>query len=471
MPTFEQTSKLPVDAPTLYDWHARPGAFERLAPPWQQIEVLEQEGGIEDGARLLMKIDQGPLTLRWEARHRDHIEGEQFADEQIRGPFKRWVHTHRFQAVDDSTSRLVDHVDYQLPFGPLGAVFGSIPARDTLERMFAFRHRRTLDDLRRHADSTRPLSIAVTGSHGLIGSAVCAFLSTGGHDVTRLVRNFDQLDDSAVYWSPKSGRIDADGLEGVDAVIHLAGEGVVQPWTDDARRRIRDSRVDGTALLADALAGLDDPPDALLAASSVGYYGDTDGDIFSEDDGPGDGFLSEVAQDWEATTSAASDAGIRTVNMRIGAVLTPRGGTLERMVKAVRFGMAHHFGPGGQFVSWIDIDDVLGAIHFLLMRHDLDGPVNLTAPVPVENRHLMDVIGEVLNRPNIVPVPRRAVEWLTGPGAADETDLASQRVVPTRLEEAGFQFFYDDLLESVAMKFGDLALPPSISADSARPAR
>ena len=459
MARFRQQTRMPVSADALYRWHARPGAFERLAPPWETMETVEATGGIEDGARRVFDIQQGPLSVRWVAEHRDHVEGRQFVDEQVRGPFARWVHTHRFEERGDGQSLLIDDVEYALPGGPLGSLVGGAKTETMLQRMFAFRHRRTADDLRRHAvsDVDGALRVAITGSSGSIGRALAAFLETGGHQVLRLVRDRHRCGDGAIYWSPADGDIDGDALEGIDAVVHLAGEPVQGRWTDDKRRAIEDSRVDGTELLARTLAGLDEPPEVFVSASAIGYYGDTGDAMVDENGALGDGFLSEVCRGWEAAAEPARRAGIRTVWPRFGVVLDPGHGALPEMLHAVKFGMASRLGSGDQYVSWIDIDDAIAAIFMLIRRSDLAGPFNITAPSPVTNRALLSTIGDVVNRPNVVPVPASALQIALGERAAREMVLVSQRAMPTRLEEAGFEFFYGDLEASLQMKLGRLA--------------
>lgn len=235
MPRFEKTSLYPVSAEELYKWHARNGAFERLSPPWDHVRTAHAEGGIEDGALRIMKLKKGPLSLTWEAHHKDHIPGRQFVDVQVKGPFKSWVHTHRFEEAPDEQSRLVDSIEYKLPLGPLGAFFGSSSAEKTLQRMFAFRHRRTGEDLRRHNETPRDLKVAITSTDSSLGNALWAFLSTGGHQVLRI--------------DPTNAPAQTD-LEGLDALIHLP------------------TRQDPSPLLK-TLKALDKPPAALLLLSSA----------------------------------------------------------------------------------------------------------------------------------------------------------------------------------------------------------
>lgn len=458
MPIFEKSLTVDVSSDELYAWHARQGAFERLSPPWDNIEVVRKIGGIEDGAVLVMKLHQGPVSLTWEALHKDHIEGEQFVDEQVRGPFARWIHTHRFEPLGEGRSQLVDRIDYALPMGALGNLAGGWKARGTLDAMFAFRHRRTLEDLHRHkALSSRPLRVGISGASGAVGTALTAFLTTGGHEVIRLVRDKDALGEGAVYWSPVEQEIDAAGLEGLDALVHLAGANVADgAWTPEHRRRVRDSRVEGTGLLARTLAELERPPAVFVSASAIGFYGERGDEVLTEESDPGEGFLAEVCEAWEGATTAAKEAGIRTVNLRIGLVLDPRSGVLERMIPAVKLGLSSRLGSGEQYMSWIDLDDVLGAILFAIKTEALEGVVNLTAPQPVTNRDFVETLASVLGRPALIPVPSAAIEMVMGKQAARETALSSQRVLPTRLQEAGFTFFYPDLGEALAVKLGQV---------------
>jgi ligand-binding SRPBCC domain-containing protein len=244
----ERRSRLPVPAKEAFAWHERPGAFERLLPPWERVEVLERSGGVQNGARTVLRLRTGPVWTRWEAVHRDYVPGRQFADEQVEGPFSRWVHLHRFEPDADGMSVLLDRVEFAPPFGAIGAASGMWVARPRIERMLAYRHRVLAGDLAaHHRFRDRPrLHVAITGATGLLGSLLEPFLTTGGHRVTRVVRG--KPAEGEVGWDPAAGWMDAERLEGVDAVVHLAGENVGVRWTDERKRRIVDSRVDATRL-------------------------------------------------------------------------------------------------------------------------------------------------------------------------------------------------------------------------------
>ena len=289
------------------------------------------------------------------------------------------------------------------------------------------------------------MEVAVTGSSGLIGSALVRSLEADGHQVVPVVRREPRPGERAVAWDPTGGSIDADALEGVDAVVHLAGEGIAEKrWSAEQKRRILDSRTHGTVLLAGALAGLDRPPAVLLSGSAIGYYGDRGDEVLTEASPPGDIFLSEVCTAWEAAAQAAVDAGIRTAFLRTGIVLDAGGGALAKTLPLFKLGLGGRLGPGTQWWSWISLEDEVRAIRFLL-ESDVAGPVNLTGPRPVTNAEFTKALGAVLGRPTVLPVPKLGPKLLLGGELAEQLLFASQRVQPAALEDAGFAFSHPDV--------------------------
>jgi uncharacterized protein (TIGR01777 family) len=443
----ERSVRLPFPADTVFDWHTRPGALERLTPPWEHIQVLERSGGIEDGGQVTVKIG-APFSFRWVARHRDYEAGRQFTDEQIRGPFSRWVHQHRVEPEGGDACILTDRIEYTPPLGAVGSAAAPALIRPRLDRMLTYRHETLRQDLAAHARfADRPrLRIAVTGASGLIGSALVPFLTTGGHHVVRVVRG-RRAGEGEASWEWNLGRIQADRLEGLDGVVHLAGENIGARWTRERKRRIRDSRGIGTRFLAETLSRLSRRPAVLVSGSALGTYGNRADETLTEESAtltaPPD-FLTEVGREWEAATEPARAAGIRVVLPRLGLVLTPAGGMLGRMLPPFRAGVGGPLGSGRQQVSWIAIDDLLGIFNHLLMTGSLSGPVNATSPHPVTNREFAETLGRVLNRPALVPVPAAALRLLFGE-MADVALLSSQRMVPARLQAGGFGFRYPEL--------------------------
>jgi uncharacterized protein (TIGR01777 family) len=442
----ERTSTLPAAVEEAFAWHERPGAFERLMPPWERVTVLERSGGIRDGARTVVRVRVGPARFRWVARHRDYEAGRRFVDEQVEGPFSHWVHEHRFEPEGPAT-RYTDRIEFGPPFGTVGAAAARCLARPRTERMLAYRHATLRDDLAAHARHREQprLRLAVTGATGLLGSALVPFLTTGGHQVIAVSRRRGLRD--AIHWDPAAGVIDYTGLEGLDAVVHLAGETVGTRWSEHRKRRIRDSRVEGTMFLAEALAGLRQPPRVLVSASAMGIYGNRGDEVLAEDavpEGRPPDFFVELGRDWESATDPARAAGIRVVNPRFGLVLTPAGGALGRMLPPFLLGAGGPLGSGKQWVSWISIDDAIGAILHALFTGELAGPVNTVAPEPVTSDTFAATLGRVLKRPALFPVPAPGLKLLFGE-MAEVALLSSQRLAATRLLASGYAFRHPTL--------------------------
>jgi uncharacterized protein (TIGR01777 family) len=300
----------------------------------------------------------------------------------------------------------------------------------------------TISVLQPHESWAR-MVIAISGSSGLIGSAIVRALESHGHEIRPLVRRAARTP-LEISWNPEQGTIDSSRLSGVDAVIHLAGENIAQRWTSGVKRRIRTSRTQGTTLLAQTLASLDTKPRVLVSGSAIGIYGDRGEETLDESSVLGTDFLAEVCREWEAATAAAADAGIRVVNVRTGLVLSPDGGALAKLLPLFRLGMGGKLGSGRQWMSWIALAEYVEAIGFLLRNDQLAGPFNLVAPNPMTNANFTRALGRVLGRPEMLSVPRFALTLVMGE-MAEQTLLASQRVRPRRLLEAGFPFSYPTL--------------------------
>lgn len=439
---FSRSVRVPVSVQTLFAWHERPGAFTRLAPPWDAPQVLEHTGGIRDGARVVLRVHAGPIPTTWRIVHRDYIANEQFVDEMTEGPFSHFVHTHRFRADGPNASVLEDHIEYAMPMGALGDTVSGWYADDTLNRVFAYRHELMLADLARHAEfAARPrMRIAITGASGFIGSQLAAFLSTGGHEVLRIGRGPVVPGQTDISWNPDRGVLEGRALEGVDAVVHLAGASIADRWSAAQRAAIRTSRIEGTSLLAHTLAQLSRKPRVLVSGSAVGYYGSQGDRELDESSPPGTDYLAQVALAWEASTQPAERAGIRVVHTRTGIVQGAAGGALAKQLPLFRAGVGGALGDGTQWVSPIALDDVIGALHFCIMRDDTRGPVNLVAPAALTNNDYTKVLADVLHRPSFARVPAFALRLVLGEEMANLTVLASQRVQPRALERAGFVF-------------------------------
>jgi uncharacterized protein (TIGR01777 family) len=291
------------------------------------------------------------------------------------------------------------------------------------------------------------MKLLVSGASGLIGSAFVAVASAAGHQIRRLARQ--QIKDNSIYWDPARGVLDGGAVEGVDAVVHLAGESIAAGrWTAAQKARIRDSRVQGTTLLAGALAKANRPPGVLVSASAVGYYGNRGDEILREDSPPGSDFLADVCKQWEASTRAASSAGIRVVHLRTGVVLAKNGGALPKMAFPFKVGVGGRIGSGRQYMSWIDLEDEVNAILHCIQTVEVRGAVNAVSTSPVTNADFTKVLGRVLSRPTLFPLPATAARLMLGE-MADALLLSSQRVEPARLTATGFQFRHRDLEETL----------------------
>lgn len=289
------------------------------------------------------------------------------------------------------------------------------------------------------------MKILISGSHGLVGKALGNSLVEDGHEVVRLVRKGHTVGELEVEWHPNQGRIDAQRLEGLDAVFHLAGESIASGrWTDEKKRAIRESRTKGTTLLSETLAHLSQPPSVFISASAIGYYGNRGDEELTEKSGPGNDFLASVCVEWEASTRPAAEKGIRTVLARFGIILDRNGGALAQMLTPFRMGIGGRVGDGRQWMSWIALDDVINALKFLLLDSAVHGPVNIVAPNPVTNAEFTKTLGRVLSRPTFFPVPAFGARLAFGE-LADALLLSSQKVEPAVLKDRGFAPYWPRL--------------------------
>ncbi|KOV78212.1 TIGR01777 family oxidoreductase [Nocardia sp. NRRL S-836] len=418
-----------VDAPLdeVFAWHERPGAIHRLSPPWQPMSVV-REASTLDGGRAVLGL---PLGLRWGARHTEYAPPHRFVDELDSAPLSwavRWRHSHEFRAEGERTL-MTDRVDTPVP-GVL------------LRSMFAYRHRQLAADLAAQRAARlagdRPLTVALTGSGGLVGRALGPFLTTAGHRVVRLVRRAATGPDERT-WHPD--RPAPDLLAGVDAVVHLAGASIAGRFTESHRTAIRESRIGPTRALAGLAAASGVP--VFVSASAIGIYGADRGDEeLTEESERGEGFLADVVADWEAATEVA---GVRVVTVRTGLVQSPAGGTLRIFHPLFAAGLGGRLGDGRMWQSWIGIDDLVDVYHRALYDTSLSGPVNAVAPQAVRNSEYTRVLARVLRRPALLPVPSFGPRVLLGEQGARELAEASQLVRPAVLTKAGHAFRYPDL--------------------------
>jgi uncharacterized protein (TIGR01777 family) len=446
---FESVVDHPLD--DVFAWHTRPGAMTRLIPPWQPMTVVAEAKSLADGQAILGL----PGGLRWVAQHdpNGYDPPRRFVDVLSSDGLRslpprlvaRWRHTHDFEDVSDASSartRVHDRVEAPVP----GAA---------LRSTFVYRHRQLADDLAAHRDAAgagaASLVVAVTGSSGLVGSALVALLSTGGHRVIRLVRRTPRNEGERL-WDPQHP---APGLlDGVDAVVHLAGESIAGRFTDAHQTAIRASRIEPTRRLAE-LAGRTAGLRAFVSASAIGYYGFDRGDaLLSEESMRGDGFLADVVADWEAATAQAADAGLRVALVRTGIVQAANGGTLRLMRPLFLAGLGGRLGSGRQWLSWIGLDDLIDVYYRAIYDERLTGPVNAVAPIPVRNVDYTMALAHVLHRPAVLPVPSLGPRLLLGERGARELAEADQRVMPAKLQALGHRFRQPVVEDALAHQLG-----------------
>ena len=436
----------------VFAWHTRPGAMRRLVPPWQPMTVVKETDSLADGQAILGL----PGGLRWIAQHdpAGYDPPHQFVDVLSSDGLMTWPprvigwwrHTHRYSDAGagprgEGATRVHDIVDTTVP----GAA---------LRSTFAYRHRQLAEDLAAHADAAGAgrMTVAITGSAGLVGTALSAFLSTGGHRVIRLVRR-DPAGPDERRWDPEHPA--ADLFDGVDAVVHLAGESIAGRFTESHRRAIRDSRIEPTRRLAEIAAAAGPGLRAFVSASAIGYYGYDCGDIVLDEDSPrGDGFLADVVADWEQATAPAAAAGLRVVPVRTGIVQAAAGGTLRLLRPLFAAGLGGRLGGGRQWLSWIGIDDLLDVYYRALYDERLTGPVNAVAPNPVRNSDYTAALAGVLHRPALLPVPSFGPRLLLGRQGAVELAEANQRVAPAKLTALGHRFRQPEITDALGHQLG-----------------
>ena len=426
---------LPFDRDTVWRWHTRPGAVTRLTPGFLPMRVQSEAASIRNGTTVFRL----PAGQQWVARHcaDGYIAGVKFTDVAANQPLRAatgWRHVHRFEDVGEGTL-LIDDVTARIP-------------EALLRPAWAYRQRQLVEDLRFIASlpDTAPKTVAMTGSSGLVGTHLRAQLTTAGHTVIPLVRG--SAGPGERHWDMDDPAPDL--LRGVDGVIHLAGETIMGRFTEEKKRKIRDSRVEPTRKLARLAA--DSGVDVFVGASAVGYYGTDAGSVpRTETDGPGEGFLAEVCNAWE---EAAHVEGLRSVHIRTGLALSSAGGLLPVLKASVNAGLSARFGRGDFWMSWVALDDLTDFYVRALIDDTVSGPVNATAPEPVTNAEMSSTLAHLLRRPDVFSIPTFGPKLLLGEEGAHELALADQRALPTVAAERGWKLRYPTLEAALRHELG-----------------
>jgi len=457
---FEKSIELPVSQVEAFGYHARPGALDRLVPPWESVEVIKSANSILPGSEVLLRASILGIRLDWLARHDRYDPPNLFSDVQVYGPFASWVHTHSFSAIETNRCTLTDKIDYELPLGAIGKLFGSGIAFKKLDALFRFRHRQTFEDLTfgnmlKNFTKGESKTVAVSGCNGLIGKSVCSLLTVLGHRIIKLDRSQDSspITNTAVSilnsdsrpivsktpWDPKNGLLRPEDLDGIDAVIHLAGKGIGDSrWSESVRNELISSRVDATEKLTSQLARLSNPPKAFVSASGVGIYGSIGTSVADESFPVADDFLGELVSNWESASSILDTCGTRRCFGRLGIVLDPRSGALAKLLPVVRWGVGGRMGNGDQYWSWISKEDAASAFLWLALNPSCSGPYNFVGGADT-NRQFTQTLASLLSRPAFLPAPSFALKIALGE-MADSLLLTSTNASNQKLLSSGFQF-------------------------------
>jgi len=464
LPIFSHQAQFNANKKEIWNWYNSDGAFRRIMPEWEGIQPMNA-GRLVDGDETVFKVKLGPFRQKWVARHHSVVSGESFADRMIKGPFGAWNHNHEFQTEPNGVTSVIDNVEYKLPLHILTGWSAGFTVLPRMKQMFEFRSVRVANDLKQiQATADLPRQrILVSGSTGMIGLQLCAFLEAAGHDVHRLLRSSTKLPtdvDSTkiVRWNDVSGEILEGNMNGFDSIIHLAGAGIGDKrWSKKRLKLIRDSRIIPTQNLAKIVSTLDQPPKKILCSSAIGFYGNRGTEVLDESSTTGSDFLADLCAEWENASDVAKDAGINVIHLRTGIVMSPLGGALAKLLLPAKMGAGGPVGGGKQMQSWISLDDEIYAIHHLMMKEDSTGPYNLTAPNPVSQKKFAKTLGKVLRRPAFAPLPGFVIKLLFGQ-MGKKLVLEGQDVRPKRLLESGFEFTHSELETCLRSCLGKMKL-------------
>jgi uncharacterized protein (TIGR01777 family) len=434
---IQHASTVLASANFIYNWHTRNGAFERLLPPWESVELIQSEGPFEH-RRARIKMKKFGIPLHWTAQHFNIIPGQQFCDEQIQGPFKKWQHHHQFQPLADHRTKVIDTIEYTLPLSPITHLLGGGQVQKDIAKMLMYRHAILKHDLQiQYKWQLAPQVIGISGASGLIGRHLVPFLTAAGHTVKQLVRKNRPDWSYELCYDPEVGIL--DDFSDLTMIIHLAGESIAAPlrWTQEKKNRIYRSRIRSTQSLVQQLLNTSHNVSTFICASAIGIYPSSSTPM-DEQHPHGDRFLSTVVADWEAQCNPIRDK-IRVCNARFGTILHPSGGIIERLRPVMKMGGLGKIASGQQYMSWIALDDALRAIYLMLANPSLDGPINVVAPESQTQLSWVKEWATACFRPAITPLP----EWIVQKGMGEmgtELLLQSHNIVPKKLLDQHFNF-------------------------------
>ena len=454
--SFVFRAKYPLSVEDLFAWHERPGVFERLMPAWEKVKVLDRNPGIEVGNKTTLQFPLGLAKLNWTVGHTEYEANKRFVDEQVKGPFSFYRHEHVFEALDANSCEITDTIHYALPGGSFSHFFLDRYVQKRFAQVFAYRRHVLTHDLllyKRYSD--KKLKVLVSGATGMVGSALIPLLESMGHTVFRLVRGRVE-GDRDILWDPDQEKLPLEMCEGADVFVHLAGDNIASArWSEEKKQKIFDSRVKVTQFLVRKLNELQEAPKVLLSASAVGYYGDRGDELLSEESKVGNDFLAKVCSRWESACEDYTKG--RVACLRFGAILSPVGGALQKMLLPFKMGAGGILGHGKQYFPWVALPDVLDSIYHTMMTESVTGPVNVVAPHQITNYQYTKALGSVLGRPTIFPMPAKVARLAFGE-MAEALLLASQRVEAKKLVQTGMVFRYQSIESALRHLLGKASL-------------
>ena len=448
--------KVDVNAPgeILCKWHHKRDVFHRIQPPWESANIINKAASISDGLEEHIQIQMGPLKKMWIARYQDVIEGKQFCDLQVKGPFGYWLHKHIFHDNGDGTSTLEDNITYRPPLGFFGKILAGGMIRGKLDMMFDYRHEVTREDIvRHHKKDVDSRNILISGGTGLVGKNLASLLTSIGHNVSILSRSPSKP--NHVKWDLEDRYIEKEKLVDIDTVINLAGASIAGLWTKKHKERIYRSRVAGTQFLVDALLVHAPKLKTFLSASGSGCYPLDSGETYDESGPIGESFLGKVANDWEKASDKLLEEGIRVAKFRIGVVISQQGGALQKMLTPAKLCLTGPWGNGKQHMSWISLADLTDILTFAVSDEKYSGVINTVAPESIEVNNFFKTVGKVLGRPQPFRVPAFIMKSLPN-DMGKEIFLGDNRVKPKFLEEIGYEYRHADLETSLRFELGRL---------------
>lgn len=441
--------KIPASVDALFRWHQSVSSYVRSFPSSEKIKLLSSEEPEGGQTHFCLETRRKSRYVLRQILSRDHNLVKVKMDV---GDFRYFEHQSRFSKVDEEQTELSEKIEFTLRSPWFFREHREKKYRRRFENFFRHKHDTLIKDLQLFEEHpfTKPLKVLITGSTGLVGSRLFHFLQVAGHEVWMLVRSHDQEGERSIYYNTHSGEVDRSKIEGFDAVINLWGHSVQGRWTKKNKRKILKSRRELTQTMSRVFMGLQNPPKVFLCASAVGFYGDRGNEELTEESAKGkDSFLAEIASAWEEACHLMQTRGIRVVNLRFGVILSLGGGAFSKMLPIFKLGLGGPLGLGDQYMSWISMDDALGAIYHAMTHEEIVGPINVTAPKPVTNREFTRSLVAQLKKPAIFRVPAFALRWARGQ-MADELLLSSTRAVPQKLLESGYVFRYPDIQSALS---------------------